>query len=590
MGVLKPECKNEGAPNVFSGLFFWLILPLMKPLVECVPNFSEGRNQTIISQISSSIQQSEGVTLLDVDPGMATNRTVMTFVGAPEDVIEAAFNAIKMASSLIDMSKHTGEHPRMGATDVCPLIPVSGISMKELIPYAQKLAERVGRELNIPVYLYGQAQSDQSRSNLSVIRSGEYEGMFEKIRNPKWKPDHGPAEMNSKSGATAVGIRDFLIAYNVNLNTKSVRHANRVAFDVREAGRVLRKGNQYTGEILRDEKGEPVRQAGACKEVKAIGWYIEEYGIAQISANLTNYHITPIHVFFDEVCKSANSRGLRVTGSELVGLIPLKAMLDAGRHFLKKQERSLGVPDEELIDIAVKSLGLDELTPFDPNKKIIEYAMGALTDEKLVSLSCKQFAEETLRDSAAPGGGSVSALCGSLGASLQGMVANLSAGKRGWEDRWEYFSEWAVKSKELQNHLLYLVDEDTRSFEKVMEAFQLPKNNQEEINQRKMAIQEATLYAAQVPLQVMETSAAIFEICERMMHEGNPNSVTDAAVGGLCAATAVEGAGLNVLINLESLPESDETSQMKNKVRQLQKLAAESRNRILTKMNEQFGR
>lgn len=562
----------------------------MKRIIECVPNFSEGRNLEVIKQITSAIECCEGVTLLDVDPGKATNRTVVTFVGDPEAVIEAAFVAIQKASELIDMSQHQGEHPRMGATDVCPLIPVSGLSMDELIPYAKKLAERVGNELQIPVFLYGKAQDNVKRNNLSVIRSGEYEGMFQKIKQEEWKPDYGPAEMNVGSGATAIGVRDFLIAYNVNLNTKSVRHANRVAFDVREAGRVLRKGNPYTGEILLDEQGEPVRQSGSCKEVKAIGWYIEEYGIAQISANLTNYHVTPIHIFFDEVCKSAHNRGLRVTGSELVGLIPLKAMLDAGEYFLEKQGRSTGVPDEELIAIAVKSLGLDELTPFDPEKKIIEYAMGALREEKLISLSCKQFAEETLRDSAAPGGGSVSALCGALGASLQGMVANLSAAKRGWEDRWDHFSEWAVKSKAVQVRLLYLVDEDTRSFEKVMDAFQLPKNNQEEIDYRKQSIREATLYAAQIPLQVMEASADIFEICEQMLHEGNPNSITDAAVGGLCAATAIEGAGLNVLINLQSLPESDEKHRMKIRVRELQKLAADSRNRILAKMNEQLGK
>jgi glutamate formiminotransferase/formiminotetrahydrofolate cyclodeaminase len=446
------------------------------PIVECVPNFSDGRNPEIIRQITQVIESVDGVTLLDVDPGKATNRTVVTFVGHPEAVIEAAFQAIVKAGELIDMRQHKGEHPRMGATDVCPLVPISGISMEETAKYAQKLAKRVGEETDIPVYLYGYAQPNLSRNDLSIIRAGEYEGFAEKIKQADWKPDFGPEVFNAKKGATVIGARDFLIAYNINLNTKSTRIANRIAFDVREAGRVKRIGNPISGEIAMDENGEPIRIPGKCKEVKAIGWYIEEYGIAQISANLTNYSVTPIHVFFDEVNESAFSRGVRVTGSELVGLVPLNAMLDAGKHYLKKQERSLGVSEKELIEIAVKSLGLDELSPFDPNKKIIEYQMRG-NNRRLIDMTCSDFADITASESTAPGGGSIAAYTGALGAALATMVANVSAHKKGWEDRWEYFSDVAEKGQALKVELLRLVDEDTNAFAGIMEAFKLPKTN-----------------------------------------------------------------------------------------------------------------
>lgn len=539
---------------------------MMKKLIECVPNFSEGRDEHIIRQITSAISSVDGVDLLDVDPGKATNRTVVTFVGEPEAVVEAAFRGIKMASELIDMSIHQGEHPRMGATDVCPFIPVQGVSMEEAVVCAKKLAERVGQELAVPVYLYGAAQDNKERSDLSVIRSGEYEGFFDKIKLPEWKPDFGPAKMNARSGASVIGARDFLIAYNVNLNTKSTRIANRIAFDVREAGRVLRKGNPFTGELILDEAGQPLRQPGKCKDVKAIGWYIEEYGIAQISANLTNYRVTPLHVFFDEVCNSAFERGVRVTGSELVGLIPLQAMLDAGKYFLEKQGRSTGVPESELIHIAVKSLGLDELQPFDPNKKIIEYRLKTGASERLISLSCKEFADLTSGDSPAPGGGSVSALVGAFGAALAAMMANLSAGKRGWEDKTKYFSDWADKAQHIKDRLLYLVDEDTRAFDRVMEAFQLPKNTEEEMSNRKAAIQEATKYAAQIPLEVMQTAALAFDLIETMVDHGNQNSVSDGLVGGMCCATAFDGARMNVLINIKGIDDLTFSEEMRKSI------------------------
>jgi glutamate formiminotransferase/formiminotetrahydrofolate cyclodeaminase len=444
-------------------------------LIECVPNFSEGNDMQVIKQITAAIESTEGIKLLDVDPGKATNRTVVTFVGTPDAVVEAAFRGIQKAAEVIDMSKHKGEHPRMGATDVCPFIPVSGISMEETAEYAKKLAKRVGEELHIPAYLYEYAQSNPERKNLAVIRAGEYEGFFKKIKDPQWKPDFGPAEFPAKSGATVIGARNFLIAYNINLNTKSTRLANSIAFDVREAGRVKREGNPVTGKIVNDEQGNPVRIPGTLKECKAIGWYIEEYKIAQISMNLTNYNVTPVHIAFDEVVKSATSRGLRVTGSELVGLIPLDAMLEAGRYFLTKQKQSLGVSEEELIHIAVKSLGLDELAPFDPQKKIIEYQLHNNENEKLVRMNLREFANETAADSPAPGGGSIAAYAGALGAALGTMVANLSAGKRGWEDKAAHFSEWAVKGQQLKDRLLFLVDEDTRAFNKIMSAFGLPK-------------------------------------------------------------------------------------------------------------------
>ena len=525
----------------------------MSRIVECVPNFSEGNNPQIIKSITDSIAAIEGVTLLNVDPGKATNRTVVTFVGEVEAVIEAAFQGIKTAAQLIDMSQHQGEHPRMGATDVCPLIPISGISMEETAEYAQKLAERVGNELHIPIYLYESAQANKKRSNLSVIRAGEYEGFFEKIKLPEWKPDFGPAVMNAATGATCIGARDFLIAYNVNLNTQSTRIANRIAFDVREAGRVLREGNPYVGKPVTDETGEPVRIPGKLKHVKGIGWYIEEYGIAQISINLTNFKETPLHIVFEETRKSAEERGVRVTGSELVGLVPLQPMLDAGKYFLEKQGLSSGVSEATLIDIAIKSMGLNELSDFDPQTRIIEYLLKDPKDSRLVSMTVANFAHETASDSMAPGGGSISALAGALGASLGTMVANLSAVKRGWEDRVMEFSPWAEKGQKMKDLLLGLVDEDTRAFDSIMAAFGLPKDTPEQKSARKIAIQDASKYATEVPYRTMQAAYDCLPLMKEMAEKGNPNSLSDVAVGVLCIKTAVRGAWLNVLINAKDL-------------------------------------
>ena len=538
-------------------------------IIECVPNFSEGCDMNIIKQITDEVEKIDGVKLLDVDAGKATNRTVVTFVGNPDAVIEAAFFAIKKAGEIIDMSKHKGEHPRMGATDVCPLIPVSGISMEETAEYAKKLGKRVGEELNIPVYLYEYAQKNTERNNLSIIRNGEYEGFFDKIKLPEWKPDFGAAVMNEKAGATVIGARDFLIAYNINLNTKSVRLANSVAFDVREAGRVKREGNPITGKIVKDEKGEDVRIPGTLKACKAIGWYIEEYGIAQISMNLTNYKITSVHKAFEEVCKSADKRGMRVTGSELVGLIPLDAMLEAGKYFLQKQKRSLGVSEEELIQIAIKSLGLDELAPFDPNKKIIEYKLRDAANEKLIRMNLIGFANETASESVAPGGGSISAYMGSLGVSLGTMVANISAGKRGWEDQVSFFSDWAEKGQKLKDDLLKLVDEDTRAFDEIMKAFGLPKNTDEEKKLRTEAIQTATKYACEVPLRTMSAASNALVMLEPMIEKGNQNSVTDTGVGVLCVRAAVQGAYMNVLVNAKGLKDEKFAKHMIDEAKQI---------------------
>lgn len=538
-------------------------------LIECVPNFSEGVDLGIIKQITDQIESVEGVMLLDVDPGKATNRTVVTFVGHPDVVIEAAYLAIKKASELIDMSKHKGEHPRMGATDVCPLIPVSGITMEETVVYAQKLGKRVGEELNIPVYLYEAAQPNEARKNLSIIRAGEYEGFFDKIKLPEWKPDFGPAEFNAKCGGTVIGARDFLIAYNVNLNTKSVRLANSVAFDVREAGRVKREGNPVTGKVVKDADGNDVRIPGTLKAVKAIGWFIEEYNIAQISMNLTNYKITSVHQAFDEVCRSAQSRGLRVTGSELVGLIPLSAMLDAGKHYLQKQNRSVGVSESELIHIAVKSLGLDELAPFDPEKKIIEYKLRKVENERLIRMDLRAFADETASESPAPGGGSISAYVGSLGAALGTMVANLSAGKRGWEDKINLFSDFAAQGQHVKDTLLTLVDEDTNAFNKIMNAFGLPKGTDEEKKVRTQAIEDATKYACEIPFKVMETAYGILPMLAAMVEQGNPNSITDAGVGVLCVKTAVRGAYFNVLVNAQGLKDRAFAEDIKSRAKQI---------------------
>ncbi len=491
--------------------------------------------------------------MLNVDPGKATNRTVVTFVGEPEAVIEAAFRAIQRAGECIDMSQHKGEHPRMGATDVCPLIPISGISMEETAVYAQRLAKRVGEELQIPVYLYEEAQSNPARKNLSVIRAGEYEGFFKKIQQPEWKPDFGPAAMDTKRGATVIGARDFLIAYNVNLNTTSTRRANAVAFDVREAGRVKREN----GQIVKDANGNPVQIPGSLKSVKAIGWFIEEYGIAQISMNLTNIRVTSLHVAFDEVCERARDRGLRVTGSELVGLVPLSALTEAGKYFLRKQHRSVGVSEKALIDIAVRSMGLDELTPFKPEERIIEYLLKDSAEQKLIGQSLARFSEETASESPAPGGGSISAYVGTLGISLATMVANLSSHKKGWDDRWAEFSEWAEKGEDLRRQLLMLVDADTRAFDSIMAAFGLPKGTAEEKAARNEAIQMATKQAMEIPLQVMQLSLRSMDIIEAMAIHGNPNSVSDAGVGALCARAAVLGAFMNVRINAAGCNDAD---------------------------------
>jgi len=482
-----------------------------RQLIECVPNFSEGRDMEVIKQITDAIEKVPGVRLLDVDPGKATNRTVVTFVGEPEPVIEAAYQALKKASEVIDMSQHSGEHPRMGATDVCPLIPIAGISMDEVVKYAHKLAAKAGADLGIPLYLYENAATSPSRRNLATVRAGEYEGLPEKLKDSKWRPDYGPATFNEQAGATAIGARDFLIAYNVNLNTTSVRRANSVAFDIREKGRLKRSGNKLTGKPLTDKKGTPLRTKGKCKSVKAIGWYIEEYGLAQISMNITNIAHTSLHKAFEECRKSATRRGMRVTGSELVGLVPKKVMIEAGQYFLQQQNRSIGVSEEETIHIAVKSLGLDELGAFDPRKKIIEYLLED-SSTKLANMSLTDFANETAAESPAPGGGSIAAYLGALGVSLGTMVANLSANKRGWDDRVTYYGEWAAKGQQIKDKLLYLVDEDTRAFTKIIEAVRLP-------------------------------------MLKAMAREGNPNSVSDAGVGALACRAAVRGAYLNVKIN-----------------------------------------
>lgn len=520
-----------------------------QPLIECVPNFSEGRDPAVLKQITDAIEAVEGVKLLDVDPGKATNRTVVTFVGAPEPVIEAAFQAMKKASEVIDMSKHTGEHPRMGATDVCPLIPIAHITMEEIAEWAHKLARRAGEELGIPIYMYESAATKPAWRNLATVRSGEYEALPDKLAKPEWKPDYGPAKFNATAGATAVGARDFLIAYNVNLNTTSVRRANSVAFDVREQGRVKREGGKVSGAVLKDENGNALREPGKCKGVKGIGWYIEEYGIAQISMNITDVRQTPLHIAFEACRESANRRGMRVTGSELVGLVPLQVMLDAGHYFLQQQRRSLGASEEEVIKIAVKSMGLDELGPFDPQQKIIEYQLAEDTPAPLLDMDLRTFSNETASESVAPGGGSVAAYVGALGASLGTMVANLSSHRRVWDDRWAEFSEWAERGQRIKDGLLALVDEDTRSFNGIIAAVRMPKGTEAEKAARHEAMQEATKYATEVPFRTMELALETFEVCKAMAEKGNPNSASDAGVGALCARAAVHGAWLNVRIN-----------------------------------------
>ena len=539
----------------------------MNQIIECVPNFSEGRNQEIINEISEAISNTKGVHLLNVDPGQATNRTVMTFVGDPDSVISAAFNAIKTASEKIDMSKHSGEHPRFGATDVCPLIPVSNITFEELIPYAEKLAKKVSEELNIPIYLYEHSAREDKRRNLANIRSGEYEGLSKKINSKEWKPDFGNA-FNKKSGATAIGVRDFLIAYNINLNTKSTRLANAIAFDVREKGRIKRKGHPVIGEIVYDKDGNPDTIPGSLKHVKAIGWYIEEFGIAQISMNLTNITKTPIHTVFEEVVKKANARGASVTGSELVGLIPLKSMIDAGKYFLKKQNRSIGIPEVDIIKIAIESLGLNQLKDFNPTKNIIEYYLDKITNKNgnLIDLSSRSFSDEVSREIPAPGGGSVSSYVGALGSSLAGMVANLSCNTRGWENKVEIFSAKAYEINQLREKLLSLVDEDAHSFNSIIEAYKLPKDSEENKKIRSKAIKDATLYAAQIPLNIMVESYNSYEIIEFLAKEGNQNSLSDSGVACLCVHTAIHGAYLNVRINLKDATGGEDIMKKADKI------------------------
>jgi glutamate formiminotransferase/formiminotetrahydrofolate cyclodeaminase len=557
-----------------------------KKIIECVPNFSEGRDMGIIKQITDTIESVDGVKLLDVDPGKDTNRTVVTFVGNPEAVAEAAFRSVKKASELIDMSKHYGAHPRMGATDVCPFIPVSGITMEETVRIAHDVAKRIGKELAIPVYCYENAANKPERRNLASCRSGEYEGLREKLSDPDWKPDFGPTEFNERSGATAVGARDFLVAFNVNLNTTSSRRANAIAYDVREKGRPAREGDFVTGKVRKDENGEKIMIPGSLKSVKAIGWYIEEYGIAQISMNLTNISVTPVHIAFDEVCRKAETRGVRVTGSELVGLIPLKSLLDAGRYYLEKQRRSSGVSDNELIKIAIRSMGLNDIYTFKPEDKIIEFVMAERNEKKLIDMSLKAFMEETASESPAPGGGSISAYIGALGVALGTMVANLSSHKRGWDDRWKEFSDWADKGKAIQNSLLQLVDEDTRAFNRIMEAFSLPKKNEEEKKRREIAVQEATKNATLIPLKVMETAFSGFELISQMVEKGNPNSVTDAGVGALALRSCVMGAFLNVRINASGLADKGFVAEVISKGEEIEKKAVAAENLILNSIND----
>ncbi|HOU98396.1 MAG TPA: glutamate formimidoyltransferase [Bacteroidales bacterium] len=562
----------------------------MKQIIECVPNFSEGRNMEIIKQITDVIESVDGVKLIDVDPGKATNRTVVTFVGEPEAVCEAAFLAGKKAKELIDMTKHKGEHPRFGAMDVCPLVPVANISMNETVEYARKLAKRLGDELQYPIYCYEFAAMSPERKNLAYVRSGEYEGLAEKLTKPEWKPDFGPATFVPKTGATAVSARNFLIAYNVNLNTTSTRRANAIAFDVREKGRPVREGNPFTGKIKKDENGKEIWQPGTLKSVKGIGWYIEEFGIAQVSLNLTDITVTPLHIAFEEVCKKAEARGVRVTGSEIVGVVPLQAMIDAGKFYLKKQNRSLGIPNEEIVKIAIKSLGLNELYPFDPKKKIIEYILqeNEPKTKKLVDLTMKGFVYETASESPAPGGGSISAAMGAMGAALGTMVANLSSHKPGWDDRWEEFSNWAEKGKKYYEELLFLIDEDTNAFNKIMDAFSLPKSSDSEKEIRKKAIQSATKYAIEVPFKVMNVAYESMEVMKAMAEFGNPNSVTDAGVGAIAARSCVMGAYLNVKINCSSYEDKNFVNDIISAGANIEKNAIELERIILEMVNSKI--
>jgi glutamate formiminotransferase/formiminotetrahydrofolate cyclodeaminase len=564
----------------------------MSKLIECVPNFSEGRDLNVIRQITNEIEKVDGVKLLDVDPGATTNRTVVTFVGTPDEVIEAAFLAVKKAQELIDMRYHKGDHPRFGATDVCPLVPVSGISMEEVAEYAHKLGKRIGEELRIPVYTYENAATEEKRRNLASCREGEYECLKDRIVSDDWRPDYGPTEFNesvARSGAVAVGARDFLVAVNFNLNTTSTRRANAIAFDVREKGRPKREGDPITGKIMLDGSGQPVMLPGTLKGTKAIGWYIAEYGIAQVSMNITNLSQTPLHIAFDEVSEKAQKRGIRVTGLEIVGLVPKAAMIDAGKYYLAKQKRSLGVSESEIIKIAVKSMGLDDLKPFVPSEKIIEYVLAMNeNDSKLVGLTCSAFADETASESPAPGGGSVSAYIGALGAALVTMVANLSAHKPGWDDRWQEFSDQAVRGQQIKDDLLALVDEDTNAFNRVMSAFGLPKSTDEEKAARWAAIQETTRFATDVPFRTMHRAFDAFDLIKSMVESGNPNSVTDAGVGALCVRSAIMGAYLNVKINAASLKDRDYADKILAKGALIESNAVQMESEIIALVNSKI--
>jgi glutamate formiminotransferase / formiminotetrahydrofolate cyclodeaminase len=564
----------------------------MKKLIECVPNFSEGRDMAVIKQITDAIEKIDGIKLLDVDPGATTNRTVVTFVGPPDEVVEAAFTAVNKAQELIDMRRHKGDHPRFGTMDVCPLIPISGVTMDEVADYARRLGKRIGDELGIPVYLYENAATEEKRRNLANCREGEYEGLKDRLTSADWRPDFGPAEFNdsvARTGATAVGARDFLIAVNFNLNTISTRRANAIAFDVREKGRPKREGDRITGKIVTDDSGEPVMIPGTLKGTKAIGWYIDEYGIAQVSMNITNLSETPLHVAFDEVSEKARNRGIRVTGLEIVGLVPKRAIIDAGKHYLTKQSRSHGITEAEIVKIAIKSMGLDDLKPFDPKEKIIEYVLDSKEKmNNLINLTCRDFTDETASESPAPGGGSISAYLGALGAALGTMVANLSSHKAGWDDRWEEFSDWAVKGQEIKDELLFLVDEDTNAFNKVMDAFGLPKTTDEEKAARSAAIQEATRYATEVPFKTMQRSYEAFEIIKAMAEHGNPNSISDAGVGALCARSAVMGAFLNVRINAAGLKDREYAEAMIASGAEIERKAIELETEILTLVNSRM--
>ena len=557
---------------------------MLQKLIECVPNFSEGRNMQVIKQITDEIEKVEGVKLLNVDPGAATNRTVVTFVGSPESVSEAAFRAIRKAGEVIDMRNHHGEHPRMGATDVCPFIPIAGVTMEETAEYARALAKRVGEELGIPVYCYESAAFKPERRNLANCRAGEYEGLAKRVGSSEWRPDFGPAEFSERvavTGATAVGARDFLVAINYNLNTTSTRRANAIAFDVREKGRKMREGNPITGKVVKDENGKDVWIPGTLKGCKAIGWFIEEYGIAQVSMNVTNITQTPVHIAFDEVVEKAAVRGIRVTGSEIVGLIPKKVLIDAGKHYLAKQQRSAGVSEEEIIKIAVKSMGLDDLKPFDPREKVIEYLLEEGSATKLIDLTAKGFANLTASESPAPGGGSVSAYMGALGAALGTMVANLSSHKAGWDHRWDEFSKWAEKGQSIMNEMLFLVDEDTNSFNKIMEAFGLPKDSDTEKAARSAAIQAATQYATEIPLRTMKVAYSGFDLIEEMVKEGNPNSVSDAGVGALAIRSAIYGAYMNVRINSVDLKDRTVADKLVAEAQEIYDMTAGREKRII---------